>query len=198
MYGLSVVTPPASEPVSLALAKVHLRIDHDAEDALLTGWIKAARVLSELYCGKRWVTQALRLTLPGWPTDCVAGWDGAIALPVEPVATVEAITYYDQGGTERELTGYQTWLDHGPPLVLPAPEENWPALQIGRLKPVTIDFTAGTAADDVPGGVKTAILLCLEHWNVSRDGGRAADLAPNSLPPGAKAQLDLLWNGAYR
>lgn len=198
MYGLTVITPPSSEPVLTVEAKAHLRIDHDAEDGLITGWIKAARELSEAYTGRRWVTQELLLTLPGWPTGRVAGWDGAIALPVEPVASVDSITYFDQGGTEQELAGYQTWLDHGPPLVLPAPQEHWPALQIGRLKPIAIEFTAGTGAENVPEAVRAAILLCLGQWDQERAGGRPADLAPNRLPPAAAALLDSLWNGAYR
>ena len=200
MYALTVVTAPASEPVSLTLAKAHLRIDHDAEDDLITGWIKAARELTESYTGKRWVTQTLRLTLAEWPTDCTSGIYGAIRLPVEPVSAVTLFKHYDAGGTEQTLvadTDYQTWLDHSPPLVCPAIDDTWPDLQSGKVAPIKIEFTAGVAADDVPEQVRTAILLCLGQWDQERAGGRSADLAPNSLPAGVKAQLDLLWNGAY-
>lgn len=197
MYGLTVITAPASEPVSLALAKAHLRIDHDAEDTLITGWVKAARELTELYTGKRWITQSLRLTLSEWPIDCTSGIDGAIRLPVDPVSAITLFQYFDAAGVEQTLTSsdYQTWFDHGPPLVCPAIGERWPDLQSGKVAPIKLEFTAGVSAGSVPEGVKTAILLCLGHWDENRGDQNA--LIARGLPPGAKAHLDLLWNGAY-
>lgn len=198
MYGLTVITAPASEPVSLTLAKAHLRIDHTAEDDLITGWIKAARELTELYTGKRWVTQSLRLTLSEWPTDSTGGICGAIRLPVEPVSAITLFKHYDTGGTEQTLvadTDYQTWLDHSPPLVCPAIDDTWPDLQSGKVAPIKIEFTAGVAAGSVPEGVKTAILMCIGNWDENR-GDQNVSIA-RGLPPSAKAQLDFLWNGAY-
>lgn len=189
-YSLTTTSPPTSEPVSLALAKTHLRIDHDEEDELVKVWISAARRLAEEYTGKRWATQTLRMYLPGFP-------DGAIELPVEPVSSVTSVTYKDTAGDSQTLvsgTDYQTWLDHSPPLILPEPDADWPDTEFDRAQAVTVTFVAG--GGEVPDMVKSAILLTLGYWDGNRgDGENAAEMG---LPAGAKRLLDLLWTGSYR
>ena len=223
MYGLSLITPPAEEPVSLARAKLHLRVDHDAEDELIGGWIAAARTLTEKHANRRWVEQQLRLTMTDWPDGgggswvesyiarttglSAAGICGAIPLPVEPVTSVDAVKHYDLGGTLRTLTAdtqYQTWLDHSPPLVAPAPLTVWPTVQTGRLQAVLIEFTTGYgAAGDVPEQAKAAILLCLGYWYENRGDGMDLTMMnglPQALgmPPGAKRLLDMMATDGYR
>jgi uncharacterized phiE125 gp8 family phage protein len=203
VYGLTVLTPPAVEPVSLDEAKLHLRVDHDAEDGAIAAWIAAARELTERHTGRRWVEQTLRLTLPGWPCD-----RGAVRIPVEPVTAVGAVRYYATGGTLTTLAAgadYQTWLDHSPPLVAPAPNGYWPAVQTGRLGAVQVEFTAGYGADAaaVPGMARSAVLLALAYWYENRGDGNDPTMAINGLPqtlgltPGAKRLLDLLSTGGY-
>jgi uncharacterized phiE125 gp8 family phage protein len=41
------IEPPASEPLSLAEAKNYLRVQHDADDALIAAMISAARMQAE-------------------------------------------------------------------------------------------------------------------------------------------------------
>lgn len=202
MYGLSTITPPGEEPVTLDRAKLHLRIDHDAEDDLVTAWIKAARELTEGHTGRRWCEQEWRLTLADWPcTDDGVG--GAVRLPAEPVTAVTKVEYYAAGGTLTELDeddDWQAWLDHSPPLVAPAPARSWPACQAGRLGAVRVEFTAGYGtADDVPESAKAAILLCLGYWYEHRGDSEDPAGLPASLglPPAAKRLLDSLMTGAY-
>src|SRR5690349_8146996 len=57
MAGRVLVTPPASEPVSLADAKLFARITTTAEDALTTSLITAARQRCEDWRGFSFVTQ---------------------------------------------------------------------------------------------------------------------------------------------
>lgn len=203
MYGLTLVTPPAEEPVSLDRAKLHLRVDHDVDDELIASLIAAARGMSETHCRRAWVEQTLRMTLADWPRDA----SGMIPLPVEPVLSVESVKYYATSGTLTTLTpvtGYQTWLDHSPPLIAAAPQVCWPQVEIGRLGAVQVEFTAGYGtADDVPEMAKAAILLCVGYWYENRGDGADPTGMVNGMPltlgvpQGAKRLLDSLRTGAY-
>lgn len=204
MYGLTVITAPEVEPISLTEAKAQLRVEHTDEDDLLDSLIVAARELSEAYTGRRWITQELRLTLEGWPCVNVSGFPGAIRLPVDPVASIDAINYYAADGTLTALDSadWQTWLEHSPPLVAPAPLTAWPTLQAGRMAPVQVEFTAGygDAASDVPDRAKHAMKLCVAYWYEHRGDGNDPHAiqglpATLGLPPAAKRLLDLLWSG---
>ncbi len=202
MYGLTTTTGPAEEPVTLDRAKVHLRVDHNEDDDLITDWIKAARELSETHTGKRWIEQDLVLSLPQW---CCGEGDecGVLRLPVQPVSEVESVKYYATDGTLTTLTvdtDYQLWLDHFPPLIAAAPAKVWPTLQAGRMKAVVIEFTAGfPSAAEVPAAAKSAILLCLGYWYENRGDGVDPHRLPQSmgLPPAATRLLDSLMTGAY-
>jgi uncharacterized phiE125 gp8 family phage protein len=205
VYGLTTITPPAEEPVTLDAAKLHCVIGDDAEDELLAGWIKAARELTETHTGKRWLDQSVRLTLADWPCDD-DGTGGAIRLPVRPVTAVTKVEYYAADGTLTELAedaDWQVWLDHAPPLVAPAPYKVWPPTQTGRLGAVRVEFNAGYEdTADVPEGVRQAVLLCVGYWNGHRgDSDDPTKLAalPYTLgvPAGARALLDSLMTGAY-
>jgi uncharacterized phiE125 gp8 family phage protein len=46
---IQIVTPPASEPLTLAEVKEFLRVDHSDDDATLAIFITAARQLCESY-----------------------------------------------------------------------------------------------------------------------------------------------------
>lgn len=48
---LQLLTPPTAEPVSLVEAKLHLRVDFNDDDALITSLITAARQAAETITG---------------------------------------------------------------------------------------------------------------------------------------------------
>src|SRR5690606_27914269 len=86
------LTPPALEPVSLDEARAFLRLDQTHEDELLTTLITAARLMIEAASGRMLIEQGWRIVLDAWPRD------GAIRLPLSPVASIEGARVYDGDG----------------------------------------------------------------------------------------------------
>ena len=60
---MQLITPPAAEPVSLAEAKHHLRVDFDEDDALIQALICAARQSAEMLTQRQLVTARWRMVL---------------------------------------------------------------------------------------------------------------------------------------
>ncbi len=83
---------PASEPVSLAEAKLYLRVEHDDDDDLIAALIAAARVQVEAQTRRALITQTWRLTRDVWPAG------GALPILPVPLREVTAIGVYDADG----------------------------------------------------------------------------------------------------
>jgi len=77
---VKVIIPPAVEPVTIAEARLHARIDHDLEDGLLATFIAAARQHGEQLTGRQFVEAAYELSLDGFPCG-----DDPIELPKPPL-----------------------------------------------------------------------------------------------------------------
>ncbi len=144
--------PPAGEPVTLAEAKAHLRVDTDDEDALIEGLITVAREHLERETGLALMTQGFRLALDRWPDD------GVIRIERGPVSAIETVTVYDEAG-EPSLVSLDDHLLEGNsrPARLWLPETPAPGRAINGIE---IDFIAGfgDTGADVPGTLKRAML----------------------------------------
>ncbi|KQZ12955.1 hypothetical protein ASD44_01885 [Mesorhizobium sp. Root554] len=168
---------PSAEPVALAEVKAHLRVDHDSEDSLLEGLIRAARQEVERATGLALLEQSWRLVLDRWPRS------GCIAIALHPVREIISVTAY---GTEGEASlinpaDYQVDLVSRPARIHFSKVP--PALR--ALNGIEIDFVAGfgEAATDVPDLLKRAILLLVAHWYEFR-GGFGPEDQPVSYPAG--------------
>ena len=60
---LQLITPPAIEPVTLAEAKAHLKVDTTDDDTLITSLIAAARARAEWHTRRAFITQGWMLWL---------------------------------------------------------------------------------------------------------------------------------------
>lgn len=163
--GLTLLTAPTEEPVSLADAKAHLRVDHADEDVLITSLILAARQAAEARTGRCLVTQQWCCTADAWPDN------GRVELPNPPLASVEAVSYLDSDGTRQTLdaSAYQVIVDTLLGVVQPAYGTSWPS---ARCVPgsIRVDYTAGYGlAAAVPQPIKAWMLLAIGTWYGQRE-----------------------------
>lgn len=98
MYGLTVVTEPTAEPVTLDEAKAHLRVEFENDDLTIKALITAARKYCETVTKRALVTQTLRLTRDAFPGACE---DWAFRLPRPPLQSVSSIKYATDEGRAR-------------------------------------------------------------------------------------------------
>jgi hypothetical protein len=167
---LKLLTPPAFEPVSIALAKSHMRLNASftADDALIAQYISAAREYCEDYTARAFLPQTYRYSLdqfpllpnsqyaPGnpnivqpavnniWPLD-PSQW--AMFLPRSPVQSVTSIVYADTPTTTQTLSPstYIVDSDSEPARVTTAAGSFWPSA-VFNPNAVQITFVAGYPA----------------------------------------------------
>ena len=156
------VIKPTSEPISLAEAKSHLRVDDTADDEFITSLIQVARERVEDYTRRAIITQTWDYVLQDWPDD------DYITLPLGNLTSVTSVKYKDEDGTETTLTVTTDYLVecNGPELgriVLPT-DVSWPTDDLYPSNPITIRYVCGWAsASLVPGRIKAAIKMILSY-----------------------------------
>ena len=172
--GYRLITAPAADPVTLAEAKAHLRVDHSDEDATINGLIKAATSYLDGrsgILGRCLVTQTWEETFDAFPTN-------AIELPLGPVASVTSVKYLDQAGAEQTLSAGVYTVDTASLVARIVSDDAWPATK-ATANAVTVRYVAGTASASIPGAIRHAILLLVGHWYENRQPaaeGSAAEL----------------------
>ncbi|ODT68561.1 MAG: hypothetical protein ABS75_20050 [Pelagibacterium sp. SCN 63-23] len=171
---------PAEEPVSLAEAKAFLRVETDAEDALLTTLIGAARLHVEAVTGRALLAQRWRLVLDAWPES------GRVRLPLAPLLAVTEIAAIDDSGASHEIALAQ-FGNEGDWLLVPRQVADMPVLQ--ERQGIEIDYLAGfgETPEAVPADLRQAVSLLVAHWHEHRDGMAAP--GSGALMPAAFAAL---------
>lgn len=196
---LTLVAPPTEEPVTLAEARGQCRVEVPDDDALLAGYILAAREHVETETRRAAMTQTWDLKLPCWPQywdDDRHEWRVGIELPRPPLASVASIAYVDSSGAAQTLAAdqYQVTTRYGEirqGLVVPAYGVTWPSLR-DQPDAVTVRFVAGYASMTlVPNRIRQAMLLMIGHWYKHRETSIAGTII-NEIPMGVDALLDPL------
>jgi uncharacterized phiE125 gp8 family phage protein len=156
---------PAVEPVSLAEAKAHLRVDHDHEDALIAQLIAAARTFVERTFGLALIAQTWSYFLDAWPRSA------ALALPIAPVQAVDAVKVHDASGAATEIGAEAYAVD-----VLSRPGRivftgAMPSVLPRALNAFEVSLLAGYGDEpgDVPATLRHALVLLVAHWFERRE-----------------------------
>lgn len=139
---LTLILPPAAEPVTLAQAKVQCKVRHDQADAKLTQHIRTARELAEKRTGRALISQGWRQIEPRAV--------GAVRLWRWPVQSVQRVLL---DGVELTEDDYQVELGDG------ATVSSAGTCWSGRR--VQVEYTAGYGATgaDVPGPIIDWVLM---------------------------------------
>ena len=193
-------TDASIEPVTLAEAKLHLRVDVDDDDDLITEQIETARNLCETFTARQFIEATYRLKLDRFPfvgeMTAYSDPDGSIIVPKPPLLAVSSIRYVDTDGNVATATSslYTADTDSEPGRIALAWGKSWPDAR-AVVQAVTVNYTAGyttgTTAALVRSSVKSAMKLYLAHWYNNREevsatvGGNVV-----RLPVGAET---ILW-----
>ncbi|MEN6336641.1 MAG: head-tail connector protein [Phycisphaerales bacterium] len=174
----------AEQVVTLAEAKLRLRVTNTNEDALIDSYIDAATEWAQVYQGRKYLTQTCVDYFDSWPSAIRPRWC--------PLIAVTSIQYIDESGVLQTLAAdqYDVDVDKQPGRIVPAYDCDWPSIR-GDINGIIVTYTAGYGSDedDVPGYIRTAILLIVAHWYANREV--VTDLSLAEIPYGAKTLLGL-------
>ena len=186
---LTLVTGPSLEPVTLAEAKLHCRVDTTDDDGLIADLIIAATQHCERFTHRRFLSQVLEDR-----RDCApcAVWES----PAAPVLSIDSVTYVDTDGATQTWSSalYRTDIPAGatagPARLTPIFAGTWPQTQ-DVINAFTVRFTSGygTTAASVPYDIKAAIKLMIGHLYENREAVNVG----NIVTPMPLAVESLLW-----
>lgn len=172
---------PAAEPWTVADLKSFLRVEHDADDAVIASLLTAARAQIEAWTGKMLLAQRWRLVLDAWPRD------GRIVLRGGPLRSLIAVRSYDERGYAHGLDLDSFVLDlaggviASPPWALPEPGRDVAGIELD------LELGYGTAPDDVPAPLRHAVRTLVAQWYDNRGG--AGDASAALLPGGVAGMI---------
>jgi len=165
-------TSPAVEPVTVAEAKAHLRVDVSDDDTYIGTLVTAAREWCEQYLDRTLVNTQWVMRFDSFPPDGTQD----IELPRPPMSlagttTAVSLTFTSEtGGTQAYSTAsFRVDRNATPGAVKTLYGQTWPPhLMDDNAVSVTWWAGYGSAGSSVPAAVRHAILMLVGHWYENR------------------------------
>lgn len=171
-----IITPVSTEPVTLAEAKLHTRVDNTDENALIEALITASREYCENITGRAFATQTLEAYRDYFPR-----YHDRFELPLAaPLQSVTSVKYKGSDGNETTMTADTDYIadtesDVGG-IVLPY-GATWPSFTKYTVNPIKIRYVVGYTDDNsIPKSIKQAMLLLIGNWYENREA--TGDVSP--------------------
>ncbi len=180
-------TDPASEPLTTAEAKTHLRVAHSDDDTYIDSLIKMARTLVEEECNRALITQTWEGYLQDFPGS---DDDYEIMINKCPVSSVSSIQYYDSDNSLQTLSTdyYEAYTEGEPAIIRLKYNQSWPSVY-DRKKAIIITFVTGSAnAAAVPQPLKNAMLMIIGHYYENRQDV-ITGMSVNEVPMASRALM---------
>jgi|APSaa5957512622_1039677.scaffolds.fasta_scaffold50304_2 uncharacterized phiE125 gp8 family phage protein len=171
---------PASEPISTADAKAHLRVTHSDDNDYIDSLVKAARMHAEQFTDRAIITQTWEAYLQKFPGS---GNQNEIMINKCPVTSISKIEYYDSDNTLQTLSTdvYEAVTELEPAIIRLAANQSWPEIY-DRKKAIIITFVTGYAnAAAVPMPIIQAMKFIIGHHYENRQDVITA-MAVNEVP----------------
>jgi uncharacterized phiE125 gp8 family phage protein len=183
----SEASSPAAEPVTVAEAKAHARVDISADDALIGSLIVAAREFCERCTGRTFAQRTFVQTMRYFPE-----YGADIVVQRSPLISVQSVNYYAADGTDTAMvvsTGYRVRTGTMPGRIsLPVGLTSWPTVSSVD-DAVRIAYTAGGS---VPQIARQAMLMLIAHWYENREAVVVGEASGSPVAIASRALLDTL------
>lgn len=187
MLKYKVITPNAAAVIDLATAKLHLKVDTNADDALITSIIAAVRQHTQEYLGRFLLATTVDQFYNSFGNGC-------LTLFYTPVASITSVIYQDVDGENQTLAAEKYELDT-------TVEPSYFRMKSGQEAPAVLDhpnsvairYVTGYAnAAAVPDPIKLAMLLMITRFYEHRDDAvfKMPTAAQNLLNP---YRIQWLW-----